>query len=326
MSYERLGRGKKYTKEFFSKQMLELYGSIILTQKSDFHSIKQNVTVFCKKHNLEITDTPYKFFTSFCCPECHKEKTEKRKTERFINKAEIVHGDTYDYSLVEYKTTRDKIKIICKIHGVFEQQPDSHLQNHGCPKCAKEYVLSFRRLTKNEFVERSKAIHDDKYDYSLVVYKNNSTPVKIICPIHGVFKQKPVCHLNMKHGCRKCAGEASSPAELKIENWLQENDIEHKTQVWFDACRGKKRPLPFDFAIYNNEKLSLLIEFDGAHHFREYSHFGGKEAFEERKRLDKIKDDFCFQNNIPLLRIPYWEFDNFKETIRNKIKEVKQCL
>ena len=111
----------------------------------------------------------------------------KLTTYEFIEKAKKVHGDKYDYSKVEYVNSRTKICIICPQHGEFWQTPNAHLMKEGCPKCKGENVSKVNRRTTNEFIEKAKKVHGDKYDYSKVDYKNNSTKVCIICPIHGEF-------------------------------------------------------------------------------------------------------------------------------------------
>lgn len=118
----------------------------------------------------------------------------------FIEKAVKIHKDRYDYSLVDYKNSRTKVKIICKEHGVFEQQPRHHTgQKSGCLICGGK-----RKLSTQEFIERSMKIHGDRYDYSLVdYYKNNKTKIKIICKVHGVFEQSPKNHLD-GCGCIRC--------------------------------------------------------------------------------------------------------------------------
>ena len=114
---------------------------------------------------------------------------KKLTKENFINKAKEVHHNKYDYSLVEYKNSKTKIKIICPKHGIFEQRPGMHLIGQGCPYC------SGRIISKEFVINKAKEVHHNKYDYSLVEYKNLQTKVKIICPKHGVFEQKPFNHL-----------------------------------------------------------------------------------------------------------------------------------
>ena len=93
-----------------------------------------------------------------------------------------------------------KVKIICPIHGVFEQLPSIHSVSAGCSKCSNNCKIGI-----DLFIEESIKIHGIKYDYSLVDYKNNRTKVKIICPIHGIFDQTPEKHL-ITRGCFKCYG------------------------------------------------------------------------------------------------------------------------
>ena len=123
-----------------------------------------------------------------------------KTTEEFIRRAKKVHGDKYDYSKVEYKGTHTKVCIICPIHGEFFQTPNNHLHGQGCLACGGR-----KQLTKEEFIQKAREVHGDKYDYSKVEYVNKNTKVKIICPIHGEFFQTPNNHLQ-GHGCHKCVG------------------------------------------------------------------------------------------------------------------------
>lgn len=118
----------------------------------------------------------------------------------FIRKAIDVHGYKYDYSNVDYKNSRDKIDIICKEHGVFNQMPYNHLQGKGCPKCSKNVLLNI-----DEFINRSNIKHNSRYKYPDRNYINNVTPIGIECPNHGLFHQTPGNHLTGV-GCPKCAG------------------------------------------------------------------------------------------------------------------------
>lgn len=96
-------------------------------------------------------------------------------TKEFIKKAIEIHGNKYGYSEVVYFNAKTLIKIFCPIHGYFEQIPNIHLTGHGCPKCK-----GFNRTTE-EFIEKARATHGDKYDYSLVAYKNAKTKIIITC-------------------------------------------------------------------------------------------------------------------------------------------------
>ena len=124
----------------------------------------------------------------------------KFTNKEFIEKAIKIHGDKYDYSLVQYKNQKIKVKIICKEHGVFEQRPCNHIGlKQGCPSC-----VGLKKLNTEEFIKRANQVHCNKYDYSLSVCKNSYTKLIIICPVHGKFEQKPDNHINQKQGCPEC--------------------------------------------------------------------------------------------------------------------------
>lgn len=125
---------------------------------------------------------------------------KKLTTQEFIEKAIQKHGDKYDYSQSEYITSKLKVKIGCKIHGIFPQIAQTHLSGAGCPTCGGS-----QKLTTESFVERAKEVHNNFFDYSKVKYVNAHSKVQIICPKHGEFPQRGIVHLN-GHGCPACSG------------------------------------------------------------------------------------------------------------------------
>ena len=137
------------------------------------------------------------------------------KTETFIKKARVIHGDKYDYSKtdLEHRDENGKVIIICPEHGEFLQTPSSHLRGENCPKCANMKRGDTFRSNREEFIKRAKEKHGDKYDYSKVIYKNAETEVTVICPKHGEFKIRPMQHL-LGQGCSKCAGRGLNTEEL----------------------------------------------------------------------------------------------------------------
>lgn len=168
------------------------------------------ICVICHKKDKngvehgEFWITPSNLKYGYGCPKCKGEKISELKSitqEEFIRKAREVHGDKYDYSKVEYKNSQGKICIVCPEHGEFWQIATQHIQGCGCPKCA-----GVHKSSTEEFIEKAKQIHDDKYDYSKVNYINNHTKVCIICPEHGEFWQTPKNHLKGQ-GCNQCAIE-----------------------------------------------------------------------------------------------------------------------
>ena len=134
-------------------------------------------------------------------------------TEEFMRRAILKHGTRYDYGHVEYVDMNTNVEIICSVHGVFMQSPNNHLKGHGCPICNR---IDKRRLSVDTFIERSRQVHGDQYDYSKVEYVNSKTPVKIICPVHGEFMQKPEKHM-VGHACPSCCANAKDTRESFIE-------------------------------------------------------------------------------------------------------------
>lgn len=129
--------------------------------------------------------------------------SKKLTTAEFISKAKLVHGDKYNYSKVEYKTNKDKVCIICPIHGEFLITPNSLLSGRGCSLCGRIKTNESKRYTKDTFIQKAKKVHGDKYDYSEIEYIDCFTPIKIVCPTHGAFFQQPTLHL-AGHGCLRC--------------------------------------------------------------------------------------------------------------------------
>lgn len=147
----------------------------------------------------------------------------KSTTKKFIKSAISVHGNKYDYTLVEYCGSKSKIKIICKKHGIFMQRPNDHLNGHGCYFCGKILNNQNKNLTTKNFIKRAKSVHNDVYDYSFVKYIDSKTPVKIICEKHGVFKQIPNNHLN-GHRCSYCYPRKK---RKDSEKFIQDANIIH---------------------------------------------------------------------------------------------------
>ncbi len=133
---------------------------------------------------------------------------KRKTTKEFIEEAKKIHADKYDYSLVEYKNTNTPVKIICKIHGEFIQEPKIHLWGCNCPKCAREKETKNQFLSTDEFKQKAIKVHGTKYEYSKVQYSSANKKVPIICKEHGVFFQAPVMHL-YGQGCPTCGKNIS---------------------------------------------------------------------------------------------------------------------
>ena len=219
----------------------------------------------------------------------------KRKTlEDFVSQAKMVHGDKYDYSLVEYKNSHTKVIIKCEIHDCFEQRPYKHLCGDGCKECSKKIIGFKNSQTLEDFVDKAKQIHGDKYDYSLVEYKNNRTKIKIICPIHGVFEQSPTSHLTMKSGCSKCSYERLRIEKVKtLEEFVSQAKMVHGNKYDYSLVEYKN----------TNEYVNIFCPTHGLYTQKPYKHLQnqGCSVCKESK-LEKMVRIFLINNKLKFIQ------------------------
>ena len=139
---------------------------------------------------------------------------QKLTTEEVVRRFKDIHGDRYDYSRVQYINAKTKVEVICRRHGSWLITPGNHRHGRGCPKCK-------RLMTQDEFLEKAKAKHGDRYDYSQSVYEHSQTKIKIGCSEHGVFEQTPFCHLQGQ-GCPVCGRrDANSNIALTTDKFIE---------------------------------------------------------------------------------------------------------
>lgn len=197
--------GKKLTYNDVIGRFISTHGSRYDYSLVDYVDSRTKVTVVCKKHG-SFEQYPFDHMRGCGCTACGYEKnsiTTRRSMDEVISIFNEVHGSKYDYSIVEYKGSLVPVNIICKKHGIFKQDPKSHIRGHGCSKCMTESFSIRYSGNTDDFIMESNIIHGNKYDYSMVEYKNSHTPVKIICNTHGMFLQSPYSHKDGK-GCPKC--------------------------------------------------------------------------------------------------------------------------
>ena len=295
---------KKLTTEIFIERSINTHGIFYDYSLVDYIDADTKVIIICPIHG-EFKQTLSKHvYRKQGCPECNGGVSYTKK--QFLDICKIKHDNFYDYSLVKYINSNTKIKIICPIHDEFKQIARNHSSGSGCKKCNNE-KLKYNQLDTNQFIINSKNIHGDFYDYSNVNYINGHTKVEIICPKHDRFFQKPSNHVNMGQGCPICQ---ESKGERKILHILKDNNINYIKQKIFKSCKHKKH-LPFDFYLPD---YNLCIEYDGKQHYESVEYWGGEKEFKNIQIRDKIKNKYCKDNNIKLVRIKY------NENILDKLK------
>jgi hypothetical protein len=204
--------GRNLTQNEFIKELKERHGERYDYSKVNYITKNKKIDIICPKsgHGL-FTQKAGNHHRGDGCPKCSGNK--KLITKDFIERAKLTHGNKYDYSKVKYVNQKTKVKILCLVsdHGYFEQLPDNHTTHkQGCPRCHGYFK------TSTSFIDESRTIHGDRYDYSKVDYIDTNNKIIITCQIHGDFKQLPGVHL-MGSGCPKCGGTVKSSTEEFIE-------------------------------------------------------------------------------------------------------------
>lgn len=301
---------KRKTLETFIAEARAVHGSKYDYSKVEYHNTHGKVCIICPSHG-EFWQTPHQhIINGNGCPKCGIEQAHsktKKDTEWFIAKAMSIHGDKYGYSKVEYNGRKEKVCIICPKHGEIWQRPCDHLNGVGCPKCAHERIADMQRKDTETFIRQASILHDGKYDYSKVEYRDSQEKVRIICPNHGEFWQRPYDHLNGV-GCPKCAHNVSK-AEDEIYEYIHglmpSEAIVRNSRGILDGGREIDLYIP---------SRSLAIEFDG---LRWHS-----ERFKTDKNYHLRKLEECNEKGIRLIQIFEDEWLERKDIVLSKIKHL----
>jgi len=214
---------RRKTTEEFINQAKQVHGDKYDYSLVEYVNTNTKVGIICKNNNH---GTFYQRASAHLfVQKCHKcTGNAKSNTQEFINKSIKKHGNKYDYSLVEYKGNHYKVKIICPIHTMFEQEANSHLLGNGCPMCGKILANKKTSLTITQFIKRAMIKHGNRYNYDKVVYVNSTIKVTINCKEHGDFECTPSNHIQGK-GCSLCGNKkisekmSKNPTGWNITNW-----------------------------------------------------------------------------------------------------------
>lgn len=186
--------------------------------------------------------------------------SRKLTTEEFIERAKCVHGDKYDYSTVVYVNSKIKVKIICPIHGEYEQSPQVHLRGCGCTHCRSDKISKSKTEDTEYFISKSKSIYGDRYSYENTLYVNALSPIVVTCRQHGDFEiLKSASHLSTKRvGCPKCSyikfKTRITDTAIKRRNWSFEQPEEYKL---IPLSNG-------EFAMVDNEDFDEISKYSWA--------------------------------------------------------------
>jgi hypothetical protein len=230
---------KALTQSQFLEKARKKHGDKFNYSKTVYKNSSTPIIVTCPIHgDLELLPTAH---LNYDCKKCVDERFRK-SPESFLKQAKEIHGDKYDYSKTKYTNANGRIIVTCPKHGDFDLRASHHLGGQGCKKCANELVGKKNSLTQEEFLDRARKIHGDKYDYSKVQYNGINNDVRIGCPIHGEFEQTPNHHLDGS-GCSFCGRLSQAEhKKLTIQQFIDQSREVH----------GKK----YDYSISDYNKMS----------------------------------------------------------------------
>lgn len=249
---------RKLTNDEIIKRFQSIHGNRYDYSKVDYKGNKIPVTIICEKHG-QFNQLPVVHDRGGNCPDCSLiQRSNKRRWDKgeFIQRAKEIHDNNYNYSKVEYIDIKTKVEIICKKHGSFHMEPGNHInQKQGCSECYKE---SLTKLNHQKFIEKSKEIHGDIYDYSKVEYVDMKTPVTIICDIHGEFKQWPRYHIEGS-GCHACKKQANGMKFSRKDEFVDRVKKIHKNKYEYPNFENE----------YKTNKSKITMVCDKGHVFKQ---------------------------------------------------------
>lgn len=312
-NWKEMNRNKIKSTEDFINKAREIFGERYIYAKTDIEKkdSKRRVTITCPKHG-DFLQNMYSHLKGCGCPKCGKESSSKTKTltnEQFVDKANIVHNFKYLYDNTVYNCATDYVDITCPIHGVFRQKAYSHLQGHGCQKCAVEQNSNNMMFSKEDFIEKANIIHKNTEDYSLVQYKGAKIPVEIICKNGHHYWQIPNKHL-LGHSCPYCNNNISKQKE-EITDFIKE---ELNTNV--DNNNRKILSDGKELDLYLPSRKTAIEHNGVIWHSEKY-------CKDKYYHLKKTED--CLKQGIRLIHIFEDEWLYKQDIVKSKIMEILNC-
>jgi hypothetical protein len=269
--------------------------------KDRYVNAETKIPILCLEHGT-FWMTPMNHLLGQGCPKC---SGRGLNTDEIIQLFKDKHGDEYDYSKVVFNKMHEKVCIICKEHGEFWQTPSKHLLGQGCPKCGINKRAEEKNIGQDEFIRRCKAIYGDDYIYNETEYDKMENKVKIICPKHGEFWQKPYDHLH-GHGCPKC-GLIESRGETELYEYIcsliGKENVEHSNR---EILNG------YEIDIYI-PRLKIGIEYNG---LKWHS-----DKFRDRN-YHLMKTNLANEKDVKLIQLFEDEYIQHKDIVLSKIRRL----
>lgn len=301
----------KITSDEFAQRFKDINDNIELL--TSYNLMKNKIKCRCKIDDTIWEAHPENLLRGHGCPTCAAQKTSKRMNythEYFIDKVKQKTSTIEIQS--QYVNSSSLVDVFCKICGYrWSTIANNLLQGKGCPKCGKKSTGEKLSKSHQEFLRQFFSL---RKDITIIgEYINSSTKILCQCNYDNHVWEALPSNLLKGTGCPFCK---TSKGENAVEKYLSEQNIVYFKQYRFDDCKNK-RTLPFDFYL---PECNTCVEYDGEQHFHPVG-FGGDATtnFERVKYNDEIKNTYCKDHNINLIRIPYYNFSFINEILSSKL-------
>lgn len=271
---------------------------------------KSLLTLKCEcGNNFKTTFEKVRFRNKIQCNDCSGRKSHTIKdVKRYIEE-----NSECKLLSTEYKTVDDKLELKCKCGNNFKTTFYNFRKGKMCCNNCTNEIMSIKSGFDINYI-KDFIKNNSECELISTTYINAREKLKFRCKCGKIFETTFDKFRAGKRRCNVCS-KKTSRGEYKTIMYLEKKKIEYKEQYKFKNCRDKK-PLPFDFYL---PKLNICIEIDGEGHYEPFRFSKDKneniQHFVNTKKHDKIKQDFCMTNNIKLIRIPYWKFDNIDKCL-----------
>lgn len=231
------------TESFTNKAKIKHSGKYSYSSVVYAHSLEK-VIITCSIHG-DFKQTPAEHLRGQGCAKCTS-KRGKDSTESFIQKAQAIHKNKYSYEKVKYKSAKEKVVIICREHGDFEQRPQNHLQEQGCPKCGYEI---YRK--RSDYIKKSKGRVCTFY--TLKCFNENEEFYKIGITIKPIkYRYSGTERMPYKYEIvSETYGEAGEIWDLELQEKRKLKEFNYKPKIKF---AGAKTECFTKYKINNNDQ------------------------------------------------------------------------
>lgn len=223
--------------------------------QSVYVNSKTKMAVRCPEHGVFHT-TPNALKLEQGCPKCGDTRggvVRRMSVEQAKALAAAAHGDRYEYDWSTFKKSTEPMRMICKEHGEFWQKMDFHRTGVGCTACGYERAKQVNRVPWKDWLVQARRVHGDKYQYDETTYTHSKADLRMICPEHGEFWQRPNNHTNGA-GCPRCGTTWPSTGEQELANFIAQ---------FFPITQGSRKILCRQELDITIPELKLAFEYDG---------------------------------------------------------------